>query len=681
MRLRPLLLIVVALALVPVCPRRASAIGDESTTRQEDIVATISSRWVGCSHGGYYPIRIRLANRGTDRVLTFRFERQHQQVPEVRKTVEVPQNATVQFTLLVPCVSMDTYGVLKTYEAGREIEGFRRSISLPEDGQQGLPRPSLLVISPSQVDCDRFEDAANHIAVTRSMTATTHWGWGYSGGTTSHEVIDPTMLPDEWLAYSGVDLVAISLQTLAGLEAPERAALGKWVQTGGTLIAYEVGNDDAGRSRVAELLGLAPDGGIAGWQPSDAGLRQRITPIDPAAAGMPGYSPGGTGMGEEQVQSAFNAGFAWDQDAFATRDFLLGQVIAFAESPFPGSPHDWHWLLSTIGPERLNWQDRHGISARAPSEKFLEFLIPSVRSVPTVSFLVLITLFSLVIGPVNYFWLWRARRLQLLLLTIPVLAFGTSLALFAYSSIAHGFSTRSRVRSVTVLDQPGRTAVTISRIAMYSGLAPSGGLEFSQDTAVYPIWPPDHEFDSAETDWTEFQRLSSGWLRSRTRTQFLTVAHRDERGRLTVSESTADGMTIENGLEWPLEALIVADEQGRLFFGSEIPAGASATLQPIQPEHRGVIREAVDAYPLEVPAQFDGDTIEFGMTARYFGGWQPVEADYSKSVAEQALAQLKSDTPPAGTYWALLGDEAPVDLGMERTRAEAGLHVLIGYHQ
>lgn len=680
MRLRPLLLlIVVTLTMLLGTQRRAEAIGDEWTTRHEDVIVTGSSRWAGGTHGGYYPVRIRLSNRGPDRVLTFRFERQHQRVPNVRRTVELPQNATVQFTLLIPCVSEQTYGLLKVYEGGREIEGFRRSINLPTDGQQGFPRPSLLVISPSQVDCDRFEDATNQIALTSSMTSTSHWGWGYGGGSPGHEVIDPNILPDEWLAYSGLDLVAISLQTLAGLEAPERAALGKWVQTGGTLMAYDVGMDDAGRERVEELLGLTSSGGPAGWRYSDAGSRQRITPLDVAAGGMPGYSTGEAV--DEETRNAFNAGFAWDEDAFASKDFLFGRVIAFAGNPFPGSPHDWHWLMTSIGWQKLNWQDRHGISARVPTDDFLTFLIPSVRSVPTVSFLVLITLFSLVIGPVNYFWLWRARRLQLLLVTIPVLAFGTSVALFAYSSIAHGFSTRSRVRSVTVLDQPGRTAVTISRIALYSGLAPSDGLEFSQETAVYPIWPPDHEFDSSETDWTEFQRLSSGWLRSRTRTQFLTVAHRDERGRLTVNQSSADSMTVENGLEWNLRSLIVADDEGRLFYGADIPAGATATLAPIQPGDRSVLREAIEEFPLEVPAEFDGDTIEIGLSPRYYRGWQPVAADYTKSFAEQILSDMKTETPNSGTYWALLGDDAPVELGMERTRPEAGLNVLIGFYE
>ena len=136
------------------------------------------------------------------------------------------------------------------------------------------------------------------------------------------------------------------------------------------------------------------------------------------------------------------------------------------------------------------------------SDEFLEFLIPSVRGVPVIAFLLLITMFTIVIGPFNYIALWKRRRLYLLVLTIPMIALFTSLALFAYSAVAHGFSTKSRARTVTFVDQQAKSAVSIGRIALYAGLAPSDGLHFSQDTGVLPIWPEDHVFESATTDWT-----------------------------------------------------------------------------------------------------------------------------------------------------------------------------------
>ena len=89
-----------------------------------------------------------------------------------------------------------------------------------------------------------------------------------------------------------------------------------------------------------------------------------------------------------------------------------------------------------------------------------------VKGVPTTAFLVLMTLFTIIIGPVNYIFLVRRKQQYLLLITIPVFALMTSLSLFGYSVVAHGFGVKSRLRSMTILDQQSRTAVTTSRIAL-----------------------------------------------------------------------------------------------------------------------------------------------------------------------------------------------------------------------
>ena len=165
--------------------------------------------------------------------------------------------------------------------------------------------------------------------------------------------------------------------------------------------------------------------------------------------------------------------FLWpnSEDAFSRRTLMLGTVYAFQENPFPGTPHDWGWFLNSMPQQHKTWPTRHGIAARWGSDEFLKFLIPSVKGVPVFAFVFLISVFTIVIGPLNYLWLWKRRRLYLLVLTIPATALGTSLLLFGYSAIAHGFSTKSRTRSLTVIDQQNDTAVSLSRIALYSGLA------------------------------------------------------------------------------------------------------------------------------------------------------------------------------------------------------------------
>ena len=98
-------------------------------------------------------------------------------------------------------------------------------------------------------------------------------------------------------------------------------------------------------------------------------------------------------------------------------------VVAMASpAPFPGTQFEWGWLLGTIGSKRILWYQRHGLSTALENPDFWKFLIPGVGLAPVGGFRVLITLFVIAIGPVNYFLLRRLKRLHLLLLTTPASA-------------------------------------------------------------------------------------------------------------------------------------------------------------------------------------------------------------------------------------------------------------------
>ncbi|MGD9856098.1 MAG: hypothetical protein AB7U20_14230, partial [Planctomycetaceae bacterium] len=559
------------------CHASAFAAGKEYSKQADDLVLTVDSRWAGCGHGGYYPIRIRVTNRGVDSDLTFRFAGQGgEALPTVQRSLRIAQNSTAKLMLSVPCVGDGTYGVLNVYRDGRLIKALSETLSLPGNLGGGIARPALVVISPANVDADAFETAVT--SIHEGIASSRSYGYGYfTSVSEDHQVVAPEMLPDAWIDYTGLDFVAISLKTLGSLPAGQRSAILKWVHCGGTLLVYEVGSPAAQSSELARLLEL-PQHAVVGreWEPAKTGDRAEINVVKTDEFGNSTMVMGG-GLSEaaqDGDRTAESETFIWPDsaDAFSRRELMLGCVYAFPDNPFLGTPHDWAWFLKSVDPHHRTWPERHGLAARHGSHEFLNFLIPSVKGVPVLAFLLLITLFAIVIGPLNYLWLWKKRRLYLLVITIPVIALGTSCALFAYSAAAHGVSTKSRARTLTLIDQKSNTAVSISRLALFSGLAPSRGLRFSPETAVYPIWPEHGGFESGTVDWTDRQTLS-GWLRSRTRTQFLTVSHRDERGRLRVSPPAEVRLHVENGFEWELDALIVSDSAGQVYYGTKIPAG------------------------------------------------------------------------------------------------------------
>ena len=161
----------------------------------------------------------------------------------------------------------------------------------------------------------------------------------------------------------------------------------------------------------------------------------------------------------------------------------------------------------------------------------------------------------------------------------------TSALLVGYSVAAHGFSIRSRIRSLTVLDQKSHSAVTVARWLSLPAWRPRG-MQFSPETAVYPVFPPTAEPGAFTVDWTENQALTSGWLLSRTRTQFLTIRHAEQPERVEIKPGQDGGLAIVNGLPWELEAVIVADESGRLLSARNVLPNASEPLAGVSQTNR-----------------------------------------------------------------------------------------------
>jgi hypothetical protein len=175
------------------------------------------------------------------------------------------------------------------------------------------------------------------------------------------------------------------------------------------------------------------------------------------------------------------------------------------------------------------WLIRHGFSPSEGNSDFSNWLVPGVGQAPVVEFQVLITLFVLAIGPLNYWLLQRSGRLHLLVVTVPLGALLLTGGLLLYGIISDGFYTKVRIHSVTLLDQQQGEAVTQSRLSYYASLSPADGLRFRDTTAIYSINPSYSDrfaMNSGqprlELRWREQQHLSRGWLRSRTPTQYFT---------------------------------------------------------------------------------------------------------------------------------------------------------------
>lgn len=673
---------------------KAMASGETFSLTGHDLQVDVDSRWAGCGQGGYCPVRVRVVNRGPTRTLTFRIAKSYQPVVGVRQTIEVPQNAALSVTLAVPMVNFSTTAEFRVEQSGSLMEKMNRPINLPEVNVAEVGRPGLLVVAPGVVDMQAFEDGATTFRHTAGgTTGASSGGVHYGGSRNSNCVALPgSSLPSSWIDYSGLDIVSISLDELTKLPKGTRAALIQWTRCGGTLLVTAAGDPETASATSSKLF-VGDSTSVSTWSWTEPKFENRnvaqIVHQD-------------TSGGSTSISTPTASPSEWPREAmpFRVSDVGFGKLVLFRAEPFPGTAQDWFWLLKSIGGmPRWDWGKRHGESARIGTSDFFLFLIPGIGGVPVVMFLVLITIFAVVIGPLNYFVLARRKQLHLLLLTIPALALVTSCLLFGYTIVAHGFSVKARSRSLTFVDQAAQSAVTFSRLSLYAGQAPSAGMQFSRDTAVYPIWPESEQFEAGQVDWTNSQNLTSGWLRSRTRTQFLTVGHRTERGRLEVTSPSPDKLTVANGFEWGFEPLVVANEQGRLFVGKSVSAGASIDLQPATEEELKDVATALQRYPLELPtglanagspsANFWGGPPRHRGMMYYGYGYGSVTWHHHESLMELAWLRLKSGavvpggvnaevSPMPRTFYGLATQTPHVELGVAKATEINSQHTVMG---
>jgi hypothetical protein len=704
--------------LFALLPPRLLAAGSEWARRAHDLQVAVDSRWAGGANGGYYPIRIRLTNLSRPRALEFVFSDtggSDSRLPTVSRQVTIDQNAMEQFTLPIPLVSRGATGLLRVFENGRELDQLTQHVTLP-DAQQGWgDRPALLVVSPTPaaVDCTPFEQAVESLVAAAGGGARGPWGYG-SGGlrTNDFQVIPPQMLPESWIDYSTLDVVAVPLAALENKFPGEaRSALLKWVMSGGTLIVYEVGRPAAESADLARLLELGsrpPQ--FQTWRPADPAQHHPITVFSEPAAGagmgmpmmIPGTGPPAVGVAPLAVDAQGNPINLANKplwpvtaEAFSRLDYLSGQVFAFPANPFPGAAIDWAWWLNSARyQQNLKFTARNGMSSRQRQPDFFTFLIPGVGAIPVMAFILLITLFAIIIGPVNYFVVWRRRQLYLLVLTIPAIAFLTTASLFGYAVIADGFGVQSRLRSFTLLDQHSRTAVSYNRISLYAGIVPSAGLKFSPETAVFPVWPDHGCLESGSVDFTEMQHLARGWLRSRTPAQFETISVRAERARLDIRPAGAGEIEVANGLEWDIDLLVVKDEAGGVYAAHKLPAGgslkaATAGAADLQALTKYLANDELKAPPGAGGMEYnpwDRNTRKAMMSGMYYGQ-QETSITFGSGTLESSLRVLNkpAQEPAAGglaprTYLAVIPRNPGIELGIAGTRAKGGLHVVMGYY-
>jgi hypothetical protein len=695
----------------------------------------IDTRWVDGT--GYRPVTIRLlpvppgratADRRVRVVLAPRSWQTGLARTSVACTLELAQGSLfAERTIAVPCGDGWNSVRVDTYEDGRRlrdlsvaylswpVRGYYQwteaspsiviiaaqapprnlGVPPPSPNPQALPLPDIRALAGA-VPLNRWTGVLDETAFQTSQPIESAALLRLLGDLPRLAVLPPVDLPDDWIAWTSVDLVIISWEDLRQLQQEFPAkwqALRSWAATGPGLCVFGVAADVDELARLERDVGLAPlveaSQPWGGWSAPG-----------PESFGKPLDHPGNLAFGQPSPMPADRTNVADlppGAPHFLTRPLEQGQLVALTvDPPFPGRGDIWSWLLTELGSQNLMWYRRHGLSLQRENREFWNWLIPGVGRAPVTAFVLLISLFVVAIGPVNYWWLRRHQRLYLLLVTVPAGAVCVTAGLMLYALAADGLSVRVRVRSLCDLDQRTGRAVNWSRQTYYAGIAPRDGLRFPADAAVYPL-----EFrptgglpweDGGLVNWDTGQHLARGYLPSRTTVQFLVVESRPSVKGLDFT-GLADGTAtprVSNRLGVDVPRLVVRDLDGRCWSASDLAAAGSALLAAVDPaaEARVWNQLLLPALP-QYPEGFDPSQVEnaSAFLIGNFGAWRATADDQLPAPSlregllerrwQEVLANDFVHLPPRG-YLALVAEPVETSLGISGVRQEASIHVVRG---
>jgi hypothetical protein len=203
------------------------------------------------------------------------------------------------------------------------------------------------------------------------------------------------------------------------------------------------------------------------------------------------------------------------------------------------------------------------------------------------------------------------------------------------------------------------------------------------------VFPPTIDPGAFTVDWTENQALTSGWLLSRTRTQFFTVRHAEQSDHVDVRPGQDGGVVIVNGLPWELEAVLVADASGRLLSARKVLPQASEPLAGASEKDRSDFVRLLGRNRPELPDNFSFPVVNplVGRRLMPFGFMGRIpDAHFDSNVMERLIHKWSRDLTGKTTFLtprsflAVLRQNPGVETGVGLTIEQAGYHLLLGYY-
>jgi hypothetical protein len=587
------------------------AFAEYRTVEVESLRITIDSDWASVGAPGYFPVRFDITNLAEAREIEIVITDDHYFDPfrhpgkgmrfgaetgrgTIRQAVRLKRGDRVKLTMPLPVFADNGTFQIRIEEGGRPMNGFASYVTF-QSGKKIDEAPVLLALNPSSPLGTRASGWLRPMVMTRGMYPGAYVGMTPGPGASLPPMdflLDPERLPSNWLAFTSLRAVLLGPTEWDHLNAAQKDALLTWTASGGDLLFVD-----------GPLDAILPPSSI----------------------------------------SSVNA--AGD----SARPYFLGHIHLLGSADI--TTRGFKAVIDKLdGGPLMGW----GLPANriwdweVMGERGFKVPIDGVGGVPSRAYLTILVLFLVLIGPVNYIYLWRKRLQVLLVLTVPLISACFIVLLVGYGVLTEGFEIRSRAATFTVLDQVAKHAATRSSVSLYTGgVAPSVGVRFAPDTAVFPIGTDGSgPRATLSLDLTGAQTFQAGLLQSRTPGNFEEIRYVPARERLNFEHSGSE-LHIVNGLGSTIQHLLYRESGQNYALSGQLAAGEKATLKVDGPQGPG--RKAL-------------------------------LADMAKSSAIGTTKfRMLIDAQPEGSYMAVLEKSPFWESGMSQAVEQDSLHLVLGY--
>jgi len=379
---------------------------------------------------------------------------------------------------------------------------------------------------------------------------------------------DP-MLPESAGGWSTVGVLVASGPALSRASSTQRAAIADWLRTGGELLIFPRSEADLRQEAVTELAGTLEVGG----EPAPASV---LTPASgPRLALRCGAEHRAEifgcsrRVGAGRVYVASYDGEAPHAIESGAPRRLVAALLEHDDAGRPALP----WARGVDALDREYWRSAGSFgtlrSTLDPNEGFR----PALALVAVVLFL-----YVLLVGPLNFRWIGKHGRPTLALLTTPLLASACVFVLLAVGYVGKGVTMRYR-RFELVEAVEGQARVPARR---YTGLfstrpgtfeLPGGGPDaLTRRIGGGSGRGPAHRVEGGETRLVDFR--AGLW-----ETTFLREDRLIDLGGAI--EFEGDGLrlaAVRNGSDQALRGAIVVDTAALIYRVGDVPAGGRAPI-------------------------------------------------------------------------------------------------------